>query len=1342
MRIYLLILILFVSHYVTAQNKTIKYLSVEQGLSQNEVTGILQDKEGFLWFATRAGLNRFDGYNFLQFKSRVNQENHLSDSSIECFFEDQNGNIWIGTKSGGLNLYNAQKETFNHILAFGKKQQAIQDINITAIAGRTNGDIFVGTMTNGLYILDKKGDSVKYLLENHSVRCIVFDGENTAWISSSLGLFKLDLNSDEIEQIDLGQDSNINEIGLDKDNKHLWITGWGEGLVKLNKQNYQWERYSLKEDDDSFESGSNLTYSLLIDSNNEIWVGTWGAGIYNFDRGTKEFSKLSFEPNFIGGDNADYQVILDIYEDRDNNIWIGADGGGLVLISEKKTFQGISSEIDPKCGLKNFHITAILETGDGCLWLGTSGDGLYRTFDNETFERIPFEVETGSSLIIKEIFKVNDDLLWVSTEQEIYKLQINTHKLVLKPVRENLKWVRKGTAFLHLSDGLLIGSQQLGLFKLQDALKENALLSNITPENCKTLKSNRITLLKKDSENNVWVGTYNGLYLYDIKLNTIIDAPIAKNEKLTSNVIFCMEQTSDSIIWVGTPSGLNKLTKKGDVYAVTHFYTETGLPDDFIRAILYDDRNKIWISSNSGIFSINIITHNITSFDKSDGLQGLTYSVSKGFKSNEGTLYFGGHNGFNYFKPADIEINKKIPPLVFTKFEIYNQQIKPFTEFNGKVILQQSIIEKPNIELSHKEKEFTIEFAALNYVATQRNNYKYKMLGYDDDWVLSGTKRSATYSNLRAGDYRFLVMGSNNNNIWNEEPIGLSIKIKPAPWKTWYAIIIYIAFIISLVVLITRNAIKQTKLANSLEMAKVKNEQETQLNEMKLRFFTNISHEFRTPLTLILGPLKDMLTENPLNKKLNVVYKNANRLMNLVNQLLEFRKIEMNTLQIKVSENNITDFVNEICLSFEELARINDIKFEKKMTIKTELLWFDIEKMEITLNNLIYNAFKYAGCGATIQVQISESENHIQLHVIDNGPGIPSNELIHIFDRFYQLKYNEKSGGSGIGLHLAKEMVVLHHGEIDVESIPNERTVFTVRLQKGNDHFSAEERLDVKLVKTSPESKKISFSNLSNNKSKSRNIQKEHSVLVVEDNYEVREYLQDLFEQEYHVEVAENGKQGFNLAMEKSFDFIISDVVMPKMDGMELCKRLKSNPNTSHIPVILLTAKTAGQFRLEGLKHGADAYISKPFDPDELKVRVETMLRSRKKLKEKFSKTILLEPTSIEISSHDDELIEKIKSVIEKNIENSAFTSEDLAEAIGMSSISLYRKLKSLTDQSSNELIRTIRLKRASQLLADPDYRISEVAYMVGFNDVKYFRKCFQKQFNDTPTGYRNKLES
>lgn len=1338
----LVALFLFADFVFAQQNDfLVEHITTEQGLSQNEVTSIIQDRHGFMWFGTRGGLNRYDGYEFIHHKPKANAKNLISNPSIETVFEDSKGNLWIGTKSGGLNHYNTKTEKFSLISSFGSPLQPIHDNRVICIAETKNGNILLGTWSSGVYVLDIEQNKIITLIENTQINKILVYGDEI-WIATNSALFFWESNKNKLERINLGPTQrNITEMVLDVAQNTLWLVGWNCGLIAYNIKTKSYRNYKIKNEEKLLSAYPNDTYSILKDKKGRLWVGTWNSGLFNFDVDNEVFTKMELKPFKGRVYSNEYNIILDIFEDNNGDIWIGTDAGGIVKVSTRKQFNFVSEEENPDCGLKNFHIINFWESEQEVLYVGTRGGGLYRSHDNKSFELVISERGIQKPSAITNIHQITDNTLWVSSDIN-YQLNLNKNESILKAIEDTIfNSIRKTTSILQIDSSLLMGTQSTGLFYFPN-FENNNKCTNYTPQNNTILKNERITFLKEDRSKKIWMGTFNGVYFFDKERANIVPIELKQNQYLTGNIINCWHQANDSVFWLGTPSGLNKLTLKSDgKYAVRNYYLEIGLIDDYIHGILSANDSEIWVSTNSGIVKLNVHDEKLFAFDKSDGLPSLTFSESQGYIARDGTMYFGTTNGYIYFKSEDILINNAIPRVVFTKFKIYNTEIRPGQFFSGKIFLEESVNTNPEIHLSHKEKEFTVEFAALNYNSPQRNQYAYKLEGYDTEWVTAGDKRSITYINLKPGEYEFKVRGSNNNYVWNMEGISLPIMIHPAPWRTWYAIIVYILLITGLVILIRWNAIKQTRLANELELEKVRHEQNHRINDMKLRFFTNISHEFRTPLTLILGPTQEMLEEDENNKRARLVHKNAKRLTRLVNQLLEFRRIETDTLKLQASKNNIEDFVKEVCISFDELAKINQIRFKLISEIKNRNLWFDIEKMEIVLNNLISNAFKYAGTNSEIKIFLDESKEWLKIHVIDNGPGIDPEEIHKIFERFYQSDKNKLSG-TGIGLNLVKRMIELHKGEILVTSKPNEKTEFIVKLRKGDKHFSENEKTEHSTNLSSFIGNTVDISQSPPTTEIMDVFDYKHSVLVVEDNYEIRGYLLDLLEKDYKVSTAENGKLGYKLAIKEDFDLIVSDVLMPEMNGMELCQKLKSNIDTSHIPVILLTAKSASQFRLEGLGYGAEAYISKPFNPDELRAQIFAILSARQSVKQKFAKTITLEPTELEITSQEGEFIENVVNSIEANIENSEFTSEDLARMAGTSTTTLYRKLKSLTGLSASEIIRSVRLKRAAQLLKDSQNTISEITYMVGFNDVKYFRKCFQKQFDVTPSKFRDSQQA
>ncbi len=663
-------------------------------------------------------------------------------------------------------------------------------------------------------------------------------------------------------------------------------------------------------------------------------------------------------------------------------------------------------------------------------------------------------------------------------------------------------------------------------------------------------------------------------------------------------------------------------------------------------------------------------------------------------------------------------------------------------------ILPVAINEVGKIVLGHKDKEISIEFAALDYRSPARNQYQYKLEreGEHEDWEYLGNRRIVSYQNLKAGEYTLFLKGSNSNGQWNDSSRELQIKVMASPFKRWYALLVYIMFTILIIVLIMQTSLKQERLKNQAHMEHMKHEQDKQMNEYKLRFFTNISHEFRTPLSLILAPMNELLRneKQELNrnvlKKLGLVQKNANRLLKLINQLIEFRKAEVGKVKVEPAEQDIVGFLKEITQPFAELAEQKSIEFKVDYNIRKKLLYFDARKLSVVVNNLINNAIKYCGEPGKVQVLIEESDSDVCLTFINNGEGIPARDIDHIFDRFYQVSSSRYLDSSGIGLALVKNYVEMHRGSINVESNANEVTKFAVRLKKGRDHFTDEEITDAKDQKVSTEEFIVEKDESGDEAVFHHMGTRGAKILVIDDNKDVREYLKDLLSPYYEVSTAENGKLGFDTALEIFPDLILSDIMMPVMDGYELCEKIKSHELLSHIPFAMLTAKDTSSDMIFGARKGADYHITKPFDPELLLEKIKQILSSRKQLASKFSRKVTLDPVDKEITSEDERILKSAIKVIEKNIENDELNLDMMADEMAMSSSTLYRKMKAISGQSPGEFIRSVRFKRAAQLLRDSDLAVSEIIEQVGYHSVKQFRENFKSEFGTNPANYRKQF--
>lgn len=1329
------------------------FLTVEDGLSHNEVTSIVQDKDGFIWIGTRGGLNRYDGYEFKIFNQVPGDSNSLVNPSIETLFVDSKGNIWIGTKSGGVSKYNPVTGVFTNIVSNYKNENEILSSNrILTFYEDKKGKVWMGTWNQGLVIYDEETNTSRQFL-NGIINSIVESADGDIWVGGDSGLheFKLDdySCSHYIEGV------NCQEIVYDEKRNVMWIAGSSAGLHKFNLLNRQIETFHISSSVANPEYAIYTYESILIDKADRIWVGTWGTGFYQFDQDNQKFVRHVVHPENVATLNKDYDAVLDIFQDKTGNIWLGTNGGGVVVLTEKLDFKSVGYHSQPGKGLPNTKIMSVVDDRNGNLWLGTIGGGLFWSPDKENFYSVQNNAFSDNRFfIIKYLYEADDGTIWVGTNNRMFIVEFENGTPKLINASDKF-WVNEfGNNIVSLAEKdnlLLLGLLQGGLI-LVDKSDEYKFIRRISKANSKngTLKSNRISYLLRDTKERIWVGTYNGLHVFNANDTSIVlaEEQYDISGEFTGNIITCLDEDPMGNIWIGTPNGLNKLSESGNNKFTVEYYTEEdGLASNFIKGISHDLNGNVWLSTNVGISKLaNKDDKKVVNFDEKDGVNGKNFTEASVFRNDKGEIFFGGAYGLTYFNPDEIIERTSTSKPVFTGLSILNQKIEPSQEVGNKKVLSKSITHTNEIVLSHQQNKIEIQFSALDFESAGRNNYMVYLENYDEEWNEIGSRRFAIFNNLNPGEYLLHVKCSNRHKIWNEEATTLRIVVKPPIWQTWYALLFYILVVVGIVTVIRLNAVKQVRLANSLDMEKLQHQQDQKINEMKLRFFTNLSHEFRTPLTLILAPLKELLGKkeeyqlsNEAQNKIGIVQNNSLRLMNLVNQLLDFRKVESGNMKLAATNTNMEEFVAEVCHPFIELARINNIRFKLNSSLKTKNIWVDRDKLEIILNNLISNSFKNSKVNGKIEVALYEEEDVVLLSISDNGSGIPKTEIANIFERFYRVGKSSDHGSSGIGLALVKRYTELHKGSISVVSEVDKHTEFTVSLSKGSNHLDPEEMVEHEQSEPDFVRKEQFFSSVLPVKEK-QIAKSEECILIVEDNEEVNNYLRSILEASYCVYSAANGSEGFEIANEKTPNLIISDVMMPKMDGFEFCKKIRENNATAIIPFIFLTAKSDEQFKLLGTQLGADDFLSKPFDPNLLLEKVKNILESRKKLQKQYSKSVRLGPSDIEITSGEEVFIEKVILTIEENLQNHKFTSDVLASEMNMSNSSLYRKLKVLTGSSTAEFVRSIRIKRAAQLLADRERTITEIAYEVGFNDVKHFRTVFQKQFACTPSEYREKL--
>ena len=1306
------------------QEYLIDYLSTKEGLPHNYVSKVVSDSLNIKWIASENGLIKYDGVNFTTIKPGPDYPG-LKNENIETLFIDKKNNLWIGTKSGGISQFRLESGkliNYNKIL-IGEDDVPLR---IRAINEDDNGNIWIGTSENGLFVLGDENKKLKKHYPFKQVLSILKDGHGNMWFGSENLLKKYDPSEDRILTFSLKDDiSFITDIIEDKKRNCLWISSESSNIqtdkkiIKFNFDDQKIQKISTGIETYFFST-------LFLDDTNKLWIGTWGKGLYRSDNNLK-FEKLDLV--YPPGDKKtiNYDIVLDIHKDKNDVIWISSNFGGIVKLTQGKGFKNLDASLQNQVLKNNLVIHSIYKNKDELL-LGTLRNGLFIGDDFTDFKQVDFIGDTK----VFSIFK-SEDFYFVGTTNSCFILDENYNKIASINIP-------KATAYLRESKDLMwIGTQQEGLMLINTSDIHNpVVVKQYTYKSKKNpLGSNRITSIIKDSENNFWIATYNGIFLYDQVNETFLPQRQLKNLlPAIINTIYI----DNNYLWLGTPDGLYQLNYKNKKLKILNkISVEDGLSNDFICGIT-SYKNNLWFTTTTNLIRFDVKNNSFLEFDQYDGIYTSQFNIRSFFKDSLSNIYAGGSDNVTYFDPNKFEPDTILKSnIIFTDLRVNNKLITTSNnEKDDGVTLKKNFSYLNNIDFTYKEKSFTIGFTNSNF-ANKAQSYRYKLKGYQDEWINLKSPNEVHFVGLPPGNYNLLISSSNDFQNWTP-PKSLHINIQYAPWSSPWAFLGYLLIFCAVVLSFFFILLKQSKLRNKLK-------KEHELSEAKFTFFTNISHEFRTPLTLITGPIKDLISikglKTEITEKLITVDKNATRLLNLINQLLDFRKAEYGLLKLSASDGNFVRFTEELFLYFKEQASIKNIKYEYLKTQESIIFPFDRNKMEIVLSNLISNAFKYTNKGGFIKLKIEELDDNCILRLQDSGIGMSKEFENKIFDPFYQIQTTNTSNiiGSGIGLSFTKKIVELHHGSIEVNSKLNQGTEFIIKFPLNINYRRSD--LDVNIRNTDQieiyeklDLKNISLKNL-------KISQKENTVLIIDDNIEIRNYLKQFLSPLYNILEAENGKEGVDIASKEKCDLILCDIMMPIMDGLTACKILKSNIATSHIPVVLLTARSSNMYEIKGLKTGADDFITKPFDPQVVKARIATVLQNRSKIREYFQNKIRFEPVVSEIEKDDSEskFILKVITAIDKNLLNEDFGIENLTDICCMSQSTLYRKIKSLTGLSLTGFIRSIRLKKAAEIILTENIKMSEISMRVGFNDYKYFRVSFVKQFGCLPSKYKSKMK-
>lgn len=1327
-----------------AQPYTVKQLGIEKGLSNNYVVSIAQDKQGFLWFATEEGLNKFDGTRFITYlKNEDLTRQGITGNELNCLLDDpQDSILWIGTQRAGLNAYDYVNNTFLCYRHDDENPESLITDDVTKIVAATDGNLWITTYWRGVDYFDKKagkfihyntqtvpglasdniwsvvdgGDGKLYMghvhhgfsvlslkdkkvknfmydpedpvsLPGNGVTCIYKDLSGNIWLGTDRGLALFNPEAENFIHFHHSEDGvphTVFDIRQFDGNK-LWIAMefGGIAILDLTQRMFlspdQVRFQYIKEGDDEYSLSNSTVRCLFQDSFKNVWAGMWGGGINFLSHESSYFNVYSYSPIQHSGSSLNNKTASSVCVARDGKLWIGTDGGGINVFDKGKRVAVYKEETGD---LTDNSIQAALCDSEGNLWFGSFMGGVdFYDVKKKSFHQIFPKDKTGED--VRALYE-DAEYVWIGTSNGIYKVRLHD----------------KGIADHY------------------------------------TVENNLVRCISKDNLNRLWIGTFGGgLGVFDehfqcVKLFNVTSL-------FPSNTINTVYMDSQNRMWIGTGEGL-VCFPSSQSWDYKVYRSEEGLSNVHIRAITEDNHGNIWVSTNKGISCYIAVKNSFYNYGRWDGVPIVGFMSGSVTHDYDGNIYFGSLNGLCRFNPEMVLAKREAPSAIMTGLRIF----VPISERKS----EEKMIELhgcPAVRLSYMQNNFSVTFNIQNYALADQVEYAYMLKGLENSWYTVTDPNNVTFRNIPPGNYCFQVKTRIRNQEWADEIASLDIRIDPPVWLTWWAKLFYILSGVSVLYFILHTYKKKLDMESLYELEKKNHEQEQELNNERLRFYTNITHELRTPLTLILGPLEDMQKSNSLSgkdsQKISVIHQSAIRLLNLINQILEFRKTETQNKKLCVSRDNLAALVHEIGLKYKELNRKPEIDFCLEIEQEDMSLFFDKEVVTIILDNLISNAIKYTEKGTItlgLHQVVRNNIHHTEISVSDTGFGIAPDALPHIFDRYYQEGSEHQASGTGIGLALVKNLVVLHEGEIRVESSLNVGSTFYVSLLTDNTyphvlHADSTE-------KTSDEKDE-----------KEENIEPVHSgkriLLIVEDNRDICDYIVESFSDDFEVRTAANGEQGLEQALGCIPDIIVSDIMMPVMNGIVMCRKLKEDLRTSHIPIILLTAKDSLQDKEEGYQVGADSYLTKPFSATLLHSRIHNLLESRKLLAERFNtNSILIDKRAAVTESMnklDNEFLEKINKLIEDRLSSEKIDIGYLSDAMCMSNSTLYRKMKALTGLSTNEYIRKIKMQYAERLLLEGKYNISEVAFKVGINSTVYFRQCFKDEFGMAPSDYLKKIK-
>lgn len=1347
MKLKFLISIFFIAVQVgqsKANDLRFHKITTSQGLSHNTVYSIIQDKKGFMWFGTREGLNRFDGEELISYYANPEDSLGLISNHITAFEVGSDGLLYVGTTSG-LSVYNYEKEIFTNVRFQGKDLGYVNKLVVSE-----DGAVFICTNT-GLYVKKKEDAALVHLMGKSNVLDLIEFKKDVFWVSTLQKILLINSYGEVIKEYDA-------------------ISNGANELVNLN---------------------DNVS-CLFKDSFGQIWVGTKKNGLLKYDEKQDWFKPLFNSHNY---NSLEVNIIRTISEDFNHNLWIGTESGLFIYDRERDDFKRYSQSFENLSNnLNDKAIYSIYRSKEDIMWLGTYFGGVNMVRPEEKGFNVLLPDGGKKSLSGKAISQIIEDQnanMWIATEDggiNIWNRHTGTFEYLRNTPGKNSLSVDNVHALYEDDDGTIwIGTFLGGLNKYDPATNRITTFQNDSKESL-PFTNNMVYAIHRDRNNTLWIGTQAGLNVFDgDKKGYVPFRPeIFKGrfvyeiyEDTTGGLWFCIMnsdliyyyhpqkdiikeynynslespaanqgviaalQDSKGSMWFGTVDrGLITLDTVDNSFK--SYTVQDGLPNNYVYGILEDDHQNLWLSTNKGLSRFNMKDEKFSNFDISHGLPNNQFNFKSAYKDEHGYMFFGTISGLCYFHPDSLILNNIPPKVYFSDFKLFNNSIS----IARGSLLQENIDEAIAVTLKHKENVITFEYSSINYFTLGNNQYAYYLEGFEHDWNYVGKKKSATYTNLSPGDYVFKLKAANNDGLWSDDIKEIKVHILPPFWLTPWAFLLYLLLALGLVLLYRSFLNYRNREKMAFQIERLEREKIVEINRHKINFFTYISHEFKTPLTLIIASIDRFLIDQNESSEHKQVYRsikrNAKRLHYLIEQLMEFRKMETDHASINYNSGDIILFLHDTFNAFIPLFNRKKLDFHFNSETASFNAYFDGDKVEKIVTNLISNAAKYTPDEGFVEMELkvirnSDEEDQIKICVSDSGRGIDPKELDKIFTTFYQTEQGRTvPEGTGVGLSLVKSLVEFLEGEVAIDSSLYNGTVVTVTLplkrHLENQHakfVEGNKTLDIEHELIGEQQyDALGVPGLTED-------QKVFKLMIVEDNKEIIHFLSNHFQNSYHIIKASNGKTALEKIAKDVPDIIISDVMMPEMDGLEFCRQIKSDIKTSHIPIILLTAKTSIENKLEGLDTGADVYLPKPFNLREIELTVKNLLESRNNLRKHFLKFGSVKDIDLPINNKDQDFLELLTKIVEDNMDNSDFTISTFTNEVGISRTLLHMKLKKLVNLSASEFVKTIRLKHASQLLQKTELTISEVAYKVGYADPNYFSRSFKEKYNVNPSEYK-----